>query len=94
MKDGYFYDKDGNEVIQKMQTEDGIPKGMKRICSERGYDVTRYNKEQLIDLLERELDFIDDARHNILIDAVKKRNKYAICKYELNRIHGKCLFIS
>jgi hypothetical protein len=36
MRDGYFFDKSGNKVIQKMQNENGVQKGIRTILQERG----------------------------------------------------------
>ena len=82
-KDGWWLN-GRTKVIQKMCAEDGKPKGMRQICKERGYFVDKHNKKQLIELLENELDFMEDKKHNILIDAIQKRyNNLAVVKFNV-----------
>ena len=81
MKDGYYEDLEGNKVIQEMYFVDSdnkkIPKGLKQVLEERGYDTKRKNKADLQEIMRNEDDFVEDAKTCKAIIASKEVNKYS-----------------
>lgn len=81
MKDGWYHNEDGHKVMQRMQFQDGSPKGMRQILEERGYITQGMREKDLQNALSKEPDFEEDKKHTILRDAVYRKNEYAVVMY-------------
>ena len=85
MKDGYFYDDYDRKHVQEMWTlnSDNIkkPKGLRQVLEERGFDTgegkEKLVKEELIEIMENEPDFVEDKKIFKALQASKKVNKYS-----------------
>ena len=80
MKDGWQWSGSVKQT-QSMQLPDGTPKGMKLILKERGYNVTGLKKQDLQSALSKEPDFVEDKNHNLLFDAIHRKNANAECLF-------------
>ncbi len=57
MRSTKYTDVNGNEILQPMQTEEGVQKGLITILTERGRDVAGKSKDELEAMLKQEPDF-------------------------------------
>ncbi len=57
MRSTKYTDVNGNEILQPMQTEQGVQKGLITILTERGRDVAGKSKDDLEAMLKQEPDF-------------------------------------
>ena len=79
MRDGWYVDDDGNHETQEMFEFDPepTPKGLKQVLQERRLYQEGYRKKEMIAILSKQQDFVNDAEITQIRLIAYKHNKYA-----------------
>ena len=104
MRNGWYIDDEDGKIEQEMYEDDeekGVrPKGMKKILQERGLWTDGMKKDDMVALLKKQQDFMDDEHITQIRLTVYKYNPYAKVTYlpkyhcELNGIESYVVFPS